>query len=196
LMPSYAGPLTDLLGLRWILAGASLERIDPGLGTAAVGPPAAVVDRFHLVARTPDGNLYENPRALPRVLFATRSIAADFDQLITTGGLPAIDWRNTVLLQHAWPGPLLRPGAARIERYTNTRIEIAVDSPDGGWLVLNDIWHPWWFATVDGQPVPVLRANVLFRAVAVPAGATRVTFTFAPITGAFREITQRGRTVH
>ena len=47
---------------------------------------------------------------------------------------------------------------------------LEADSPDGGWVVLNDLWHPWWFAEVDGRPAEILRANVLFRAVAVPPG--------------------------
>ena len=58
------------------------------------------------------------------------------------------------------------------------------DSPGGGWVVLNDLWHPWWFAEVDGKAAELLRANVLFRAVAVPAGRHVVRFTFRPIAGA------------
>ena len=55
-------------------------------------------------------------------------------------------------------------------------------------MVLNDIWHPWWFAEVNGEPAPVVRANVLFRAVRVEAGQQRVRFTFRPLAGAWRQI--------
>ncbi|MBO0751948.1 MAG: hypothetical protein J2P53_07550, partial [Bradyrhizobiaceae bacterium] len=40
----------------------------------------------------------------------------------------------------------------------------------------------------DGRPVPILRADVLFRAVAVGPGVHRVRFFFAPLAGAWEEI--------
>ena len=54
--------------------------------------------------------------------------------------------------------------------------------------MLNDIWQPWWFATLDGAEAPVLRANVLFRAVAVPPGRHTITFTFQPLRGALKQL--------
>jgi len=77
---------------------------------------------------------------------------------------------------------------ARIASYDNTEIVLDADSPDGGWVVLNDVWHPWWFAEVDGLPAQILRANVLFRAVAVPPGQHKVRFTFRPLAGALAQL--------
>ena len=56
---------------------------------------------------------------------------------------------------------------------------------------LNDVWQPWWFADVDGAPAQMLRANVLFRAVAVPPGRHRVSFMFRPLAGAWAALTRR-----
>ncbi len=84
-----------------------------------------------------------------------------------------------------------RPGKARIVSYRNTEVILEADSPDGGWVVLNDLWHPWWFAEVDGRPAELLRANVLFRAVAVPPGRHQVRFQFRPIAGAWAQLRQR-----
>ena len=61
----------------------------------------------------------------------------------------------------------------------------------GGYVVLNDPYHPWWSAAVDGAEAPVLRANVLFRAVAVPPGRHTVRFEFRPLAGAWRELMTR-----
>ena len=73
-------------------------------------------------------------------------------------------------------------------RYANTAVDVAVDAPDGGLLLLNDVWHPWWHATLDGQPADILRADVIFRAVALPPGRHAVRFTFEPFTGAVTDL--------
>ena len=175
LMPSYRAPLADLLGLRYIAAGAPIETIDKLLAPGALP----------LVKRTADAWIYENSGALPRVLFAPRTVPADFETILQTGTWPDVDFRTTVLIEGPpTDAPIRRPGTVAIISYANTRIEIEADSPDGGHVVLNDVWHPWWTAEIDGQRVPVIRANVLFRAVAVPPGRHRVTFTFRPIEGA------------
>ncbi len=82
-----------------------------------------------------------------------------------------------------------RPGKARIVSYRNTEVILEAESPDGGWVVLNDLWHPWWMAEVDGHPAKIERANVLFRAVAVPPGRHVVRFVFRPFAGAWRQLT-------
>jgi hypothetical protein len=178
LMPSYRSPLADLLGLRFIATGVPIEQIDPSL------EPGDVT----LLARTKDGFIYENPRALPRVIYAHAALQSDFADLLETGRWPQADLATTVLLERPVAPAPRRPGTVRIVSYTNTRVTVEADGPDGGWVVLNDVWHPWWFAEVDGRPADLVRANVLFRAVEVPQGRHRVTFEFRPLAGAFREV--------
>lgn len=174
LMPSYRAPLADMLGLRWIAAGAPVESIDKSLPAGSL----------RLAARTREAYIYENANTLPRVLFARASQTASFADIEATGRWPEFDPRATVLLEQA-PTPTTerRPGTVRIVAYRNSEVILDVDSPDGGHVVLNDVWHPWWFADVGGVPAPVLKANVLFRAVAVPAGRHTVTFRFRPLDG-------------
>jgi hypothetical protein len=181
LFPSYRSPLADLLGLRFIATGVPIEQIDPKL------KPGDVT----LIARTPEGYLYENPRALPRVLFAHQIATASFDRMLTDGAWPAVDLATTVVLERASPSVARRPGSARLVRYTNTEVTIEADSPDGGWIVLADMWHPWWFVDVNGLPAKLERANVLFRAVEVPAGRQTIRFVFRPLAGALHEVTDR-----
>ncbi len=178
LFPSYDSPLADALGLRFIVSKIEVETIDRRLKPG----------RLAFIGPTLDGFVYENPRALPRAMFAATSTGADFAEIVRTGAWPAADLRNTVLLSPfdakvssliATPGP----GDVRIVAYRNTEVIIDVESRRGGYVVLHDVWHPWWTATLDGAPTPILKANVLFRAVRVPPGQHTVRFTFEPIRG-------------
>ena len=47
-------------------------------------------------------------------------------------------------------------------------------------MILRDAFYPGWTASVDGEPAPIHRANVIFRALQVPAGQSRVVFAFEP----------------
>ncbi len=189
LFPSYRSLMADYLGLRYIAAKTPIETIDKRLRPGDLT----------LVARTPDAYIYENPRALPRVLFAYDWMPADFDRMEKDGVWPKFNPRETILLQKA-PPQALRPrtlpvslglAAVSLQTYKNTEVQIEVNTPRAGFVVLNDIWHPWWFGTVDGKPASVLRANVLFRAIQVPAGKHIVRFEFRPVEGAEREIIAR-----
>lgn len=183
LFPSYRSPLANLLGLRFIATGVPIEQIDKRLEA----------DTFTLVERTPEAYIYENADALPRVMFVPHAGKADFATTLRTGTWPRIDFQDTVLIEseplHAGTRS---PGTVGIISYTNTRVELEADSPQGGYVVLNDIWHPWWFATLDGTDTPLLRANVIFRAVTVPAGRHTIMFEFRPVQGALKQLARGG----
>jgi uncharacterized membrane protein YfhO len=68
---------------------------------------------------------------------------------------------------------------------------IEAESQSGGFVVLNDSWDDWWAVEVDGQPAPIERANVVFRAVTVPPGKHIVRFVFRPFRGALAEVLRR-----
>jgi uncharacterized membrane protein YfhO len=59
-------------------------------------------------------------------------------------------------------------------------VRIRTNAAGPAYLVLSDSWYPGWVATVDGQEAPIARANVLFRAVEVPAGGHLVEFRYRP----------------
>jgi uncharacterized membrane protein YfhO len=50
--------------------------------------------------------------------------------------------------------------------------------PEPGILLQREAWYPGWRARVDGSDVPVLRADVLYRAVALGAGEHDVELYF------------------
>ncbi len=178
LFPSYRSPFANLMGLRFIAIGAPIAQVDPRLRA----------NPLPLVARTKDAYIYENPDALPRVMVVNEAQIVDQTRLLQFGEWPDTDFRRVAYIERtSLPLPRTRVGGtAKITRYTNTEITVETDAPRGGLLLLNDIWHPWWFAEIDGKSTPVLRANGIFRAVILPAGVKTVTFRFEPMRGLLR----------
>jgi len=179
LFPGFNAPLPDMLGIREVVTPLPIERID-----RAIKP-----GDMRLAAMVGKALIYENPNVFPRAFFAESWVQADFTTLIETGQWPNVDLTRTVVLD-ASPPPKTGGDAGMAKRvsitdYRNTDITVTVEAGQAGFLVLNDIWNPWWQAEVDGQPVPLLRANVLFRAVLVPAGRHEVRFRFRPVAGLF-----------
>jgi hypothetical protein len=70
------------------------------------------------------------------------------------------------------------PPPVRIERPSPNEVVAFTSNAHPSLLVLSDVYFPGWEATVDDVSTPVLRANHMMRAVAVPAGEHRVVFRF------------------
>ncbi len=69
-------------------------------------------------------------------------------------------------------------GAVEITRYSPEEVVVELDAHAGGYLVLSDTYYPGWRAWVDGEEKEILRANHVFRAVPISAGAREVRFRF------------------
>jgi uncharacterized membrane protein YfhO len=98
------------------------------------------------------------------------------------------DPERHVLLESP-PRPLLRSAAAKlrdphatvsIERYDEESVVLRTNGARRGVVVLTDAWFPGWLASVDGKQVPLLRANLAFRGVVVPAGEHVVEMHYRP----------------
>jgi hypothetical protein len=183
LYPSWRSTFADLFGVRLIATGVPAEQIDKSLKPGDL----------NFIARTKDAYVYENPRALPRAMLVGDWKVVDFKELGASGWPVDADPQKTVLLEKAlsMPAGIANAGVARLVRYSNTDIVVEVDTPSGGILVLNDVWHPWWRATINGTDTEIMRANAIFRAVVVPLGKHTVRFTFEPLRGAWRELRAR-----
>jgi hypothetical protein len=54
-------------------------------------------------------------------------------------------------------------------------------SNGSGWLVISDTWYPGWRSWIDGQPVPLYRANFLFMALELPEGDHKIEIKYQPL---------------
>jgi uncharacterized membrane protein YfhO len=71
-----------------------------------------------------------------------------------------------------------QPLAAEVTSYAPAAIDVHVEAPDVGYLVLSETWYPGWTATVNGEDTPIKMVNGVFRAVGVPAGTSQVSLHY------------------
>ncbi len=136
-----------------------------------------------------DIKLYENLDVLPRVFVAAQRVAVMDDDYGTEYALaqmrdPTYDPARTAILSglpKTEQATATARGRAAITAYAPERVEVQVDAPDGGTLVLADAYYPGWTATVDGAAAPLYRADVMFRGVPLAAGKQTVVFEYRPV---------------
>ncbi len=63
---------------------------------------------------------------------------------------------------------------------TPTRKVFELDRLWPTYVVLSQAWYPGWKAYVNGDEVPVWRANYAFDAIAAPAGRSEIEFVYEP----------------
>jgi hypothetical protein len=134
-----------------------------------------------------DIKIYENLDVLPRAFFVPRAVTVPDDAAaLALMQSSDFDPRSVVVLERESPVTALAGEAgshnvgagASVRVYEPERVVVDVSAPAAGWLFLSDAWYPDWQATVDGRPAPVEKADVLFRAVPVPAGEHVVEFVY------------------
>jgi hypothetical protein len=125
--------------------------------------------------------VYRVPGSLPRafVVDGVRSIDGRNAGVLLDAGL---DLRHEVLLEGvpARPHDPAFNGAAEVEKRRADAVSLVAEASAPGYLVLLDGYDEGWCAKVDGRPARVLRANLLFRAVALSAGRHRVELRYRP----------------
>jgi hypothetical protein len=70
--------------------------------------------------------------------------------------------------------------SAVITAYSAERVAVHVASSAEGFLVLTDAYYPGWGVTVNGAAAELRRADAMFRAAQIPAGASDVVFQYQP----------------
>jgi hypothetical protein len=168
--------LLDLLSVRWVVSDED--------------PPDWLHSRYGRLDAPRGVSIYDNAGALPRVYRVAQAERAPAKAHPTLERLLAEDFdpRRSVLLGEVPAGLQgdagseadAAPGDVSVERYEPEQILIRTSGRDAGVVVVTDAFYPGWEAWLDGEPAAILRANALFRAVAVPPGEHRIEMRYRP----------------
>jgi hypothetical protein len=128
--------------------------------------------------------VYEHLAVLPRAFVVPVAEFASGEAALARLADPGFDPAATLLLSeppsdHASVTPGSGPPPAVITAYAPERVQVRAAGP--GYLLLTDAHYPGWMATLDGQPVPILSADLMFRAVALPPGEHEIGFRYSPV---------------
>lgn len=158
---------TDLLNVRYFLR------------------PAAAADPGPLYADK-NWKVYENPQAYPRAwVVHDYAVEPSREKLRSRLSMLGTQPNRTAFLATALDVSL-EPQAgeaqeeASVERYEANHIQLGVRARSRGLLVVSELFYPGWYASIDGKPARIYEVDGALRGVVVPAGASQVTFSYAP----------------
>jgi hypothetical protein len=148
--------------------------------------PVVISTKGHFrLVHSGDVKIYEHLDTLPRAFVVHRVRVLDDEAAITAMKHPSFHPEEEAILA---PGgyKALSPedtgeDTVKILSYEPEHVVISANLAQEGYLVLSDAYYPGWQALVDGLETPIHRANLLFRAVYLPAGQHRVEFIYAPL---------------
>jgi hypothetical protein len=184
-----SSPLLDLAAARYLVLLLNMQ-----------GAPSLAGPDAQLVYGYGDENLtiFENRAALPRARIAHQVISAVDEAdarakigwaATQPGHADEIGMADAVVLEPDAQGgtapAIQRPSDAdewvrMIDDTNPDALVLDASLSASGLVVLADTYYPGWTATLDDRPAPIYPANLLFRAVHVPPGRHRITFTYAP----------------
>jgi hypothetical protein len=163
------------------------------LGLLRVGAIAIAVDdepSRNLLEKHPDFSLQQSTdQLLVYQHTGFREPAWFVEELVTVPPTPLpLHTIDTARVAVAWDQRLktpvstkFRPGNRVVSfQEHHSKIDLTLDCPEEGLLVVNDTFYPGWEAVIDGVPRLVGMVDAGFMGVPVPKGATTIALRYRP----------------
>lgn len=117
--------------------------------------------------------VYANPRALPRAFFVQRYEVAEQIEILHHLRDGDFDPQDVAFLEAPITETIEAPGSTAsvaVANFGNHSITLDVQATGTNLLFISEVYYPGWRAYLDGEEIPIHKANYAFRAVVVPAG--------------------------
>ena len=186
-VPGYASAIPDLLSQLGPSTFADLGRmlrllsVPYALVTDTGASELGKTSTANLLSHPlPHGSLLRVQDARPRVylpgqfrsLPPAEAASHLLDEAVVAGRQVLLLTAGQPLLVPAVQGD--EPRDCTLESFANTRIVASCSTPSPTLAVFAEQYDPGWSALVDGKAVPLLRANLLMRAVPLHGGSHRI----------------------
>ncbi|HQY31798.1 MAG TPA: YfhO family protein, partial [Thermomicrobiales bacterium] len=173
-------PLLNILNARYIIIPQSVVSGRPRADILTL------LAHYPVVFQNDQVRVLENTDAMPRAWIAHDLVYAPASEVASYLTQPGFDPARTILLPDdgrtftTSPPPSTAAESATITDYDYDQIQLKVTAGSDGMLVLSETYERGWHATIDGQPVPVVEAYGVARAIPITAGEHTVTLTYDP----------------
>ena len=185
---------TDVEGVRrWDLLSALSARY-------LISPVASPNPEFRTLARferqpafafyrgmaTTDLYVIENPFARGRAFWCDEVVGVSDEGAMREAVRERRGLRVAVALGAASSkasAPALPQSGVEVVEARDGVLRLSLDTPGGEarYLVLSEIWHPGWRATLDGRPVALHRTHLALMGLHIPPGRHTLTVAFRPL---------------
>jgi hypothetical protein len=181
LFKSASSKLLDVANVRYVLSLEPLADADKAPGTRP---------DLHLITTTSQGiRVYERRNYLPRAYIVHNwllaSSGADALRIMSTEEFnpraEAVIESPLLSMPQTGAASSKPEGQVKIEFIGPNQLRLSTAARQAGLLVLADTYYPGWVARLDGAEVPIIRANYLFRGVAIPSGEHQLVFEYRPL---------------
>ncbi len=176
---NYSNPLIDADNVKFFIGVLRDENHSlPGIYSNPQFNKAGYVKVFEDKSAV----IFENPRALDRVYFASsfkETNDAEIENKLMTDTM--FDPRKEVLLSKPLQlSSITGQGKATIIAYAPNTVKIKTETQRDELLILADQYEEGWRAKIDGIDTKISPANLIFRAVKIPSGQHEIIFYYWP----------------
>lgn len=155
----------------------------------SVAPVINMLNTKYLILPGQDNStiLLENPNAYGNAWFVDKlQYVQNANEELE--GLGKVSPRHVALVDEKFKQALGDPSTVSADStahvtllsYEPNELNYEVNSSKGGVVVFSEIYYPGWTAKMDGQDIPIGRADYVLRAVQVPAGKHHIEMVFKP----------------
>ena len=130
-----------------------------------------------------DLHVYRNRQCLPRAFFVRNADRAG-NHTEAARLMQDADLRETAVVEGDWlpPASGVAPGegdAVRV-RPRASGLQMSAAAEGIRFLVISEVWHPGWRATIDGEPLRLYRTNLALLGARIPRGNYEIRLRFRP----------------